>query len=98
MTRTFLVKADLGEASASVRLGQTATMLVEMPKTNGHQQAAAVGAQGRAGPHGGVGGRPQQHDGHAAAGEARRRRRQRCRHRRRPERRADRRDRPVCMC
>ena len=35
MTRTFLVKADLGEASASVRLGQTATMLVEMPKVNG---------------------------------------------------------------
>jgi RND family efflux transporter MFP subunit len=35
MTRTFLVKADLGEASASVRLGQTATMLVEMPKTAG---------------------------------------------------------------
>ncbi|HMC16381.1 MAG TPA: efflux RND transporter periplasmic adaptor subunit [Albitalea sp.] len=35
MTRTFLVKADLGEASASVRLGQTATMLVEMPRTTG---------------------------------------------------------------
>jgi RND family efflux transporter MFP subunit len=35
MTRTFLVKADLGEASASVRLGQTATMLVEMSKTAG---------------------------------------------------------------
>ena len=34
-TRTFLVKADLGEASAQVRLGQTATMLVEMPKTAG---------------------------------------------------------------
>jgi RND family efflux transporter MFP subunit len=35
MTRTFLVKADLGAASASVRLGQTATMLVEMPKVSG---------------------------------------------------------------
>ncbi len=35
MTRTFLVKADLGDASAAVRLGQTATMLVELPKTAG---------------------------------------------------------------
>ncbi|MBW8828694.1 MAG: efflux RND transporter periplasmic adaptor subunit [Burkholderiales bacterium] len=36
VTRTFTVKADLGaEASSSVRLGQTATMLVELPKTVG---------------------------------------------------------------
>lgn len=36
VTRTFAVKADLGAAaSAHVRLGQTATMLVEMPKTIG---------------------------------------------------------------
>jgi len=36
VTRTFAVKADIGaEASKSVRLGQTATMLVEMPKTVG---------------------------------------------------------------
>ncbi|HJW10742.1 MAG TPA: efflux RND transporter periplasmic adaptor subunit, partial [Albitalea sp.] len=36
VTRTFAVKADIGrEAQNGVRLGQTATMLVEMPKTNG---------------------------------------------------------------
>jgi RND family efflux transporter MFP subunit len=36
VTRTFTVKADLGgDASKAVRLGQTATMLVEMPKTVG---------------------------------------------------------------
>jgi RND family efflux transporter MFP subunit len=35
MTRTFLVKADLGDGSVPVRLGQTATMRVEMPKTAG---------------------------------------------------------------
>lgn len=36
VTRTFLVKADLGaDASREVRLGQTATMLVELPKTVG---------------------------------------------------------------
>lgn len=36
VTRTFLVKADLGaEASRNVGLGQTATMLVEMPRTVG---------------------------------------------------------------
>jgi membrane fusion protein, multidrug efflux system len=36
VTRTFVVKADLGAAaSANVRLGQTATMLVELPKTIG---------------------------------------------------------------
>ncbi|WP_372524871.1 efflux RND transporter periplasmic adaptor subunit [Piscinibacter sp.] len=36
VTRTFVVKADIGrDASNSVRLGQTATMLVEMPKTIG---------------------------------------------------------------
>jgi RND family efflux transporter MFP subunit len=36
VTRTFLVKADIGaDASKGVRLGQTATMLVEMPKTIG---------------------------------------------------------------
>lgn len=36
-TRTFLVKADLGGAAPShdIRLGQTATVLVELPKTNG---------------------------------------------------------------
>jgi RND family efflux transporter MFP subunit len=36
MTRTFVVKADIGAAASDqVRLGQTATMLVEMPKTVG---------------------------------------------------------------
>jgi len=36
VTRTFAVKADLGSAATGrVRLGQTATMLVEMPKTIG---------------------------------------------------------------
>ncbi len=36
VTRTFVVKADIGrDASNGVRLGQTATMLVEMPKTIG---------------------------------------------------------------
>ena len=36
VTRTFLVKADLdAEASRNVGLGQTATMLVEMPRTVG---------------------------------------------------------------
>jgi RND family efflux transporter MFP subunit len=36
VTRTFAVKADIGNAAADhVRLGQTATMLVEMPKTVG---------------------------------------------------------------
>ena len=36
MTRTFTIKADISSAaSAQVRLGQTATMLVEMPKTVG---------------------------------------------------------------
>jgi multidrug efflux system membrane fusion protein len=36
VTRTFVVKADIGSAaSTQVRLGQTATMLVEMPKTVG---------------------------------------------------------------
>ena len=34
VTRTFLVKADIGKAGA-VRLGQTATVLVAMPKTAG---------------------------------------------------------------
>ena len=34
VTRTFLVKADIGRAAA-VRLGQTATVLVAMPKTAG---------------------------------------------------------------
>ena len=34
VTRTFLVKADIGRAAA-VRLGQTATVLVEMPQTAG---------------------------------------------------------------
>jgi membrane fusion protein, multidrug efflux system len=34
VTRTFLVKADIGRAGA-VRLGQTASVLVEMPKTAG---------------------------------------------------------------
>lgn len=33
VTRTFLVKADIGQAA--VRLGQTATVLVEMPQTAG---------------------------------------------------------------
>lgn len=36
VTRTFLVKADIGPAAASgVRLGQTATVLVELPQTAG---------------------------------------------------------------
>lgn len=36
VTRTFVVKADIGAAaSEQVRLGQTATVLVEMPKTLG---------------------------------------------------------------
>jgi RND family efflux transporter MFP subunit len=36
VTRTFTIKADIGgDASSQVRLGQTATMLVEMPKTVG---------------------------------------------------------------
>ena len=36
VTRTFTIKADISSAaSAQVRLGQTATMLVEMPKTVG---------------------------------------------------------------
>jgi RND family efflux transporter MFP subunit len=36
MTRTFVVKADIGAAASDqVRLGQTATMLIEMPKTVG---------------------------------------------------------------
>ncbi len=36
LTRTFAVKADLGEeASKPVRLGQTATVLVHMPRTDG---------------------------------------------------------------
>ena len=36
VTRTFTVKADIGaDGSKNVRLGQTATMLVEMPKTVG---------------------------------------------------------------
>ena len=35
-TRTFLVKVDIGSASsANVRLGQTATVVVELPKING---------------------------------------------------------------
>ena len=36
VSRTFLVKVDLGSAaSAGVRLGQTATVVVELPKTTG---------------------------------------------------------------
>jgi len=36
VTRTFVIKADIGgAASGQVRLGQTATVLVEMPKTVG---------------------------------------------------------------
>jgi multidrug efflux system membrane fusion protein len=36
VTRTFTIKADIAsDASSQVRLGQTATMLVEMPKTVG---------------------------------------------------------------
>jgi membrane fusion protein, multidrug efflux system len=36
VTRTFLVKADVGSAAASgVRLGQTATVLVELPQASG---------------------------------------------------------------
>ena len=37
VTRTFVVKADIGasEAASKVRLGQTATVLVELPQTTG---------------------------------------------------------------
>jgi len=36
VTRTFLVKADIGNASASgIRLGQTASVLMELPQTPG---------------------------------------------------------------
>ncbi|CAN5691713.1 efflux RND transporter periplasmic adaptor subunit [soil metagenome] len=37
MTRTFQVKADIGKATAdnAVRLGQTATVLMDLPKTTG---------------------------------------------------------------
>jgi len=37
VTRTFLVKADIGNATVGggIRLGQTATVLVELPRTNG---------------------------------------------------------------
>ena len=36
-TRTFMIKADIGDATAgaAVRLGQTATVLVELPRTPG---------------------------------------------------------------
>ena len=42
-TRTFLVKADVGSAPR-VRLGQTATVLIELPADRGRDQAAAGGA------------------------------------------------------
>jgi RND family efflux transporter MFP subunit len=35
VTRTFLIKADIGNAASEVRLGQTATVLVELPQTAG---------------------------------------------------------------
>jgi membrane fusion protein, multidrug efflux system len=35
VTRTFLVKADIGKAVGDVRLGQTATVMVELPQTAG---------------------------------------------------------------
>lgn len=37
MTRTFLIKADIGDAAAGtgLRLGQTATVLVDLPQTSG---------------------------------------------------------------
>jgi membrane fusion protein, multidrug efflux system len=35
VTRTFLVKADIGKASGEIRLGQTATVSVELPQTAG---------------------------------------------------------------
>lgn len=37
VTRTFLVKADIGNATVGggIRLGQTATVVVELPRTNG---------------------------------------------------------------
>jgi RND family efflux transporter MFP subunit len=36
VTRTFVVKADIGSAPASaIRLGQTATVLLELPRANG---------------------------------------------------------------
>ncbi len=35
VTRTFLVKADIGKAAGDVRLGQTATVMVELPQTAG---------------------------------------------------------------
>jgi RND family efflux transporter MFP subunit len=35
VTRTFLVKADIGKASGDIRLGQTASVSVELPQTAG---------------------------------------------------------------
>jgi RND family efflux transporter MFP subunit len=35
VTRTFAVKADIGPAGAAARLGQTATVLVDLPQTAG---------------------------------------------------------------
>ena len=35
VTRTFTVKADIGRATADIRLGQTATVTVELPQTVG---------------------------------------------------------------
>ena len=73
VTRTFLVKADLGAAaSASVRLGQTATVVVELPKTTGVVKLPLSALKEEAGPQRGVGGRQSQHDGQVAAGSSRR--------------------------
>ena len=47
VTRTFLVKADIGNGAA-LRLGQTATVVVDAAAHRGRDQAAAVGAEGRA--------------------------------------------------
>ena len=52
VTRTFLVKADIGKTSAAsdVRLGQTATVMVELPQTAGVTKlpiSALREAQGR---------------------------------------------------
>ena len=52
VTRTFLVKADIGKASSAsdIRLGQTATVMVELPQTAGVTKlpmSALREAQGR---------------------------------------------------
>ena len=77
VTRTFLVKADLGSAATAPRLGQTATVAIAAPRLAGvarvplsalkeHQGGSSVWIVD-----------PASHDGGGAAGPGRRRRRQR---------------------